>query len=198
MPATPSSQPGITLPAPSGNENGCPWFQEASNSVPSFHSTPSYCTVTVWPVWAFGPFPFLMSLITSLVGGSPPGTVMCGLAPSLPVTLTAPGFPPPGASVGAAVGAAGGGSVACACGVASPSSEDEPHAANASTANSRGRASRYRRMAAAKGSASAERWPYAGGAATDTGGSVATGAASRKRSRGSIVARQRGQVSPRR
>src|SRR3954451_7294197 len=120
MPVTPLSQAGMTWPWASGNENGCQWFQEASNTVPSFHSTPSYCTVTVWPVWAFGPLPFLMSLITSLVGGAPPRPVMCGVAPGLPVTLIAPGFPPPGASVGDAVGATGGGSVACACGVASP------------------------------------------------------------------------------
>src|SRR4051812_38105428 len=107
-----------------------------------------------------------MSLITSLLGGSPPGTVMCGFAPSLPVTLTAAGFSPPGASVGDSVGAAGGGSVAFAWGLAWPSSEfweDETHAAKASTASSRGRASRYRRMAAAKGSASAEQ-PASGGA----------------------------------
>src|SRR3954454_24707847 len=110
-----------------------------------------------------------MSLITSLLGGSPPGTVMCGLEPSVPVTLTAPGFSPPGASVGDSVGATGGGSVAWAWGVASPSSdlsEEEPHAANGSTASSRGRANRYRRMAAAKGSASAEE-PGSGGRRAD-------------------------------
>src|SRR4051794_35890324 len=175
----------MTCPCPSGNENGCPWFHEASNSDPSFQSTPSYCTVTVWPVFAFGPVPFLRSLITSLVGGSPPGTVMCGLEPSLPVTLTAPGFSPPGASVGDSVGATGGGSVAFAWGVVLPDSvfSDEPHAANASAASSRGRASEYRRMAAAKGSASAEEPTQAGGAATgtaDAGASVTIGAASRK------------------
>src|SRR3954451_16206127 len=96
----------MTWPWPSGNENGWPGrFHEASNSLPSAKFTPSYWTVTVWPVLAAGPVPFLMSLITSLVGGSPPGTVIFGREPSLPVTFTAPPLPLlPAAVVASGVG----------------------------------------------------------------------------------------------
>src|SRR3954469_13859381 len=144
----------MTWPCPSGNENGCPGrFQEASNSLPSLKFTPSYWTVTVWPDFAAGPVPFLMSLITSLVGGSPPGTVIFGRSPSLPLTLTAlPLEEPPLAAAGVAVSVAasvGSGVGGWIVGVGVPSLEELPHAANPSTASSRGRASRYRRMAAA-------------------------------------------------
>ena len=63
MPTMPWSQPGMTMPAPSENENGSPpRSQEASNFVPSLNRTPEYCMSTVCPAAAFGPLPTLRSL----------------------------------------------------------------------------------------------------------------------------------------
>src|SRR4051794_14031821 len=154
MPATPWSQPGMTWPWPSGKLKASPRSHELSKTVPSFQRAPTYCTETFWPALVVAPVPFLMSLITSLVGGSPPGVLIVGLEPSLPVTLTAaPELEPlEASSVAVSVGASVGAWVAASVGaaVAEPSSEDEssPHAAKANTAISKGRASRYRRMGA--------------------------------------------------
>src|SRR3954452_17840667 len=135
MPATPWSQPGMTWPPPSGNSKGCPRSHELSNTVLSSQRAPTYWTLTFDPALAVAPVPFLMSLITSFAGGSPPGDVIVGLEPSLPVTLTAelePELASAGVavSVGASVGAWVASSVAVA--VAALSSEDDessPHAA---------------------------------------------------------------------
>src|SRR5689334_15847455 len=104
MPTTPLSQPGMTWPAPSGNENGWLRLQDESNSEPFWKSAPSYCTVTVSPALAALPCPLAMSLIFSVAGGVALIGVMTifGLAPSAPVTLTLPA----GAAVAVAVGLA--------------------------------------------------------------------------------------------
>src|SRR5690348_15585223 len=143
IPASPLSQPGMTWPAPSGNENGWPWFHEASNSVPFSYRTPSYCTVTVSPGFAALPCPLARSLIFSCAGGVELIGVMTilGLAPSAPVTLTFP----TGAAVAVAVG------LAVLVGVAAVSSFfEEPPQAASRTAHARTGSSR--RIAVGKGS----------------------------------------------
>src|SRR4051794_37991505 len=110
---------------------GCPRSHELSNTVPSLNSAPTYCTETFWPAAAFGPLPFLMSLITSLVGGSPPGTLIVGFSPSFPLTETLPaGALVGGASVGASVAASVGAGVAA---LSSEESSLEPQPDRAST-----------------------------------------------------------------
>src|SRR5881394_3437940 len=79
IPATPSSQPLITLPAPNGNSKGLPVPTELSNFLPVV-SQPVYSTLTVLPASAVGPVPTLMSQYCS-----PDGV----LVPS-PVTLVGP------------------------------------------------------------------------------------------------------------
>src|SRR5262249_17722262 len=61
MPTTPSSQPLITLPAPSRNSNGLlrSWLE--SNFLSSFASQPAWCTETVSPRLASLPSPTLRS-----------------------------------------------------------------------------------------------------------------------------------------
>ena len=70
MPAIPSSQPTMTRPAPSGNENGASsGSHELSNSVPSAPSTPTYSISTVAPATASRPLPSIMSVtINSSIG----------------------------------------------------------------------------------------------------------------------------------
>ena len=71
MPSTPWSQPGMTMPWPSGN------VERLAAAVPGgvelravlVAATPTYWTLTVSPALAFGPVPFLRSLITSSSGG---------------------------------------------------------------------------------------------------------------------------------
>src|SRR5947209_6168001 len=80
IPTSPLSQPGITWPAPSGNGgSGCPRSHDASNCWPVEYRTPTYCTVTVFPVVATGPLPLTMSLTTSVRGGGPAGFAIVGL-----------------------------------------------------------------------------------------------------------------------
>src|SRR4051812_48062676 len=79
MPTTPRSQPGMTWPCPSGNENGWPLSQEASNSDPVDHDEPTYCTLTVSPGLAALPLPATMSFIVSLDGVPPAGMATTGL-----------------------------------------------------------------------------------------------------------------------
>ena len=74
----PSSQPGMTLPSPSLNVNGSPASHDASNSTPVLHATPTYCTVTLSPFFAFGPLPLTMSSLWISSGGSSSGTVTTG------------------------------------------------------------------------------------------------------------------------
>src|SRR4051794_13051121 len=58
MPETPSSKPGIILPAPTWNDIGPPCFFELSNSRPS-GKVPTYWTFTELPGRASGPVPSL-------------------------------------------------------------------------------------------------------------------------------------------
>ena len=77
--------------------NGWPRFQEASNTVPFplplRHSAPTYCTTTVWLALTAGPLPLTRTLVTSLAGGLPDGTLIFGAAPAVAVTLGS--APPP-------------------------------------------------------------------------------------------------------
>src|SRR5438105_716236 len=78
IPATPWSQPGMTCPAPRRKLKGSPRFQDASNSRWLDHATPTYCTSTVEPAVATGPVPTTRSLLWSVAGGAPAGTVTVG------------------------------------------------------------------------------------------------------------------------
>ena len=149
---------------------------------------------------AFGPLPFLMSSITSSVGGVPPsGTSISGFSPALPVTFTPDS---PDGAAGVSVGASVGASVAVGVAAVSSSEEDEssPQAAKASVASRSGRIrSLLARMAVGKGSRrdrDATGRAHAGGTAAAGGagrsGAEPTSGAERNRSRGSIVVRQRG------
>src|SRR5579863_2646122 len=70
----------MTLPAPSGNRNGCPWVRELSNCLPllSFavasYSQPVYCTTAILPGAMLSPAPALRSTdcieVTGLGGGA--------------------------------------------------------------------------------------------------------------------------------
>src|ERR671916_3342096 len=79
IPSTPWSQPWMTWPWPSGNENGSPVSHDASNCRPFNADTPTYWTVTVLPDVAVSPSPTLRSSLTSEVGSLPSGTSTCGL-----------------------------------------------------------------------------------------------------------------------
>src|SRR3954467_9632123 len=141
MPFTPASQPGMTLPAPSWKGNGFPRSHELSNTELSRYSAPTYWTVTLSPGLALLPLPLCRSLMTSRPGGVGLSgvTLIVGLAPSAPVTVTLPG----GGSVGVAVGWAA---------VSSFFLSPPPQAVRASAASSTGRMKRYRRIAVGKGS----------------------------------------------
>src|SRR5690349_22766801 len=78
MPLTPSSQPLMTPPEPSWKENGSPRSQDASNWRPLSAETPTYWTVTFLPGSAVAPVPFLRSVISSVLGSLPLGTVTSG------------------------------------------------------------------------------------------------------------------------
>src|SRR5205823_2636377 len=98
-PVRPLSQPGMTWLGflPMMKLNGWPRFQEASNTEPSplpvRHSAPTYCTTTVWLALTAGPLPLTSTLVTSLAGGWPDGTLIFGAAPAAAVTLGS--APPP-------------------------------------------------------------------------------------------------------
>src|SRR4051794_9761130 len=80
MPTSPWSQPGITMPAPSLNLNGClPRLHEESNSCPVLHETPTYCIVSVSPDSATLPLPCTTSRTCSDPGGLPRGFGIAGL-----------------------------------------------------------------------------------------------------------------------
>src|SRR4051794_23563049 len=140
MPFTPASQPGMTCPWPSWNGNGFPRSHELSNTELLRYSEPTYWTVTVSPGLAALPLPLCRSLMSSLPGGVGLSgvTLIFGLVPSAPVTVTLPG----GGSVGVAVGRA----------AVSSLLEPPPQALRASTASSTGKMTRYRRIAVRKGS----------------------------------------------
>src|SRR2546430_14420780 len=98
-PVRPLSQPGMTWLGllPMTKLNGWPRFQEASNTVPFplplRHSAPTYCTTTVWLALTAGPLPLTRTLVTSLAGGLPDGTLIFGAAPAAAVALGS--APPP-------------------------------------------------------------------------------------------------------
>src|SRR5215217_2848944 len=126
IPATPSSQPGITWPAPSGNRNGWPpRSHDASNCAPVDHELPTYCTETVSPGFAALPLPFTTSVFCSSAGGSPSGLAICGLA--LRSLLIDAASTLPAAGAGASVAVSFGAAASCS---------SSPHAA-ADTASSR-------------------------------------------------------------
>src|SRR5271155_1583416 len=79
----------MTLPAPSGNRNGCPWVRELSNCLPllsgavASYSQPVYCTTAILPGAMLSPEPVLSSTdcieVTGLGGaaaGLPPQAVI--------------------------------------------------------------------------------------------------------------------------
>src|SRR5215211_151772 len=78
MPRSPRSQPRITWPLPSWKENGCPLFQEASNSSPVEKVTPAYWTVSLSPGLAARPLPLTMSFLCNLRGTLPVGFAIAG------------------------------------------------------------------------------------------------------------------------
>src|SRR5690349_16483696 len=77
MPRMPSFQPSMTWPG-MVNENGCPRVQEASNTLPSDHDAPTYCTVTLSPAFTLGPVPLTRSRVISTLGGCPAGLGIFG------------------------------------------------------------------------------------------------------------------------
>src|SRR3954451_6677962 len=80
MPTRAWSHPGVNLPAPSLNLNGClPRSQEESNCWPVLHDVPTYCTVSVSPDSAGLPFPCTTSRPWSDAGGWPNGFRVTGL-----------------------------------------------------------------------------------------------------------------------
>src|SRR5215813_8305877 len=93
-PTRPLSQPGMTWLGllPMMKLNGWSRFQEASNTVPLplplRHSTPTDCLALTT-----GPLPLTRTLVTSLAGGLPDGTLILGAAPVVAVTLGSP-LPP--------------------------------------------------------------------------------------------------------
>src|SRR5438105_1957149 len=101
IPATPWSHPLITWPPPSWNGNGRPRSQDASNSLPVDHDTPTYWTTAVLPTTASAPVPTRRSFTTRVVGGGPWGMVTTGLVESgeLPAAGgVAAAFEPPDAA----------------------------------------------------------------------------------------------------
>src|SRR5437588_392413 len=81
IPTTPSSHPGMTMPAPSWNLNGWWRSHEASNCFRFDQAIPTYWTVTFWPAFAALPVPLTMSRFCSVVGGLPVGLPIGGFEP---------------------------------------------------------------------------------------------------------------------
>lgn len=83
IPTTPSSQPGMTWPAPSVKENG--WdVHEDWTTFPLEYVASTYCTWTLSPFFAAGPVPAMRSELSRLVGGVPLGTTTVGWVPAVP------------------------------------------------------------------------------------------------------------------
>src|SRR3954453_10186165 len=80
MPATPWSQPPMTMPWPSWKVNGSPRSQLASNWEPVDQEWPTYCMVQRLPDTASGPSPSVRSSMTRSAGGGPSGMVICGFS----------------------------------------------------------------------------------------------------------------------
>src|SRR5690606_25868745 len=72
------------------NADGYPRSQLESNTLPSDHFTPVYCTKTVSPDSTTGPSPSLRSVSSTSAGGSPPSRVMVGAPSSASSTVGMP------------------------------------------------------------------------------------------------------------